>query len=78
MKEIKLEDKKYMIQSRMENIAREAYNTQLNLIMYEAYGEVQEVVEATKENLRKQKLAYEAMEKELSKVLEKGEEDENI
>lgn len=61
----------------MEAIAREKYNMELNLKMYEAYGENAEVINATKENIRKQELAYTALEKELEAIAE-GEKNENI
>ena len=78
MKEITTAQKKYMIEARMDNIAREAYNMQLNLKMYEAYGEDLEVINATKENIRKQELAYAVLEKLLRELESQEAVDENI
>lgn len=61
-------DKKKLIEGRMTNIAREAYSQELNLKMYAAYGEREEVVQATKNNIDKQAKAYEALEVELAAV----------
>lgn len=68
--EIKLSksDKKAIVENRMKNIAREMYNQEINLKMYTAYGEKEEVVRATKANIEKQKKAYLALGEELIAV----------
>ena len=78
MKEITTAQKKYMIEARMDNIAREAYNMQLNLKMYEAYGEEKEVINATRENIRKQELAFAALEQLLQELERQEAADEKL
>ena len=78
MKEITTAQKKYMIEARMDNIAREAYNMQLNLKMYEAYGEEKEVINATRENIRKQEMAFVALEQLLQELERQEAADEKL
>lgn len=61
-------DKKQILDNRMRNIAREIYNQELNLKMYAAYGEKQEIVASVITNIDKQKQAYGVLAVELSNV----------
>ena len=62
------EEKIKLIENKMTNIAREVYNQELNLKMYAAYGERQEVIQACQLNIDKQTKAYQALEGELQLV----------
>lgn len=65
---INTEDKIKLIEGRMQAIAREHYNQELNLKIYESYGETEQVINATKSNLDKQQKAYNALQEELTLV----------
>lgn len=61
-------DKIQLIEARMNAISREAYNQNLNLLMYEAYKEKAEVIAATQNTIEKQAKSYEALAEELEAV----------
>jgi flagellar biosynthesis regulator FlbT len=65
---IPVEEKIKLIENKMANIAREVYNQELNLKMYAAYQERQEVIQACQSNIDKQTKAYEALRAELEIV----------
>jgi undecaprenyl pyrophosphate synthase len=65
---VKKSDKLKILNNRMQQLAMEKYNQELNLKMYYAYGERDEVIQATQKNIEKQKKSYAALEKELTDV----------
>jgi undecaprenyl pyrophosphate synthase len=65
---VKKSDKLKILNNRMQQLAMEKYNQELNLKMYYAYGERDEVIQATQNNIEKQKKSYAALEKELADV----------
>lgn len=59
-------EKSTIVETRMRNIAREAYNLELTIKMYQAYGEKQEVIDQAISNHAKQIQAYDMLVQELA------------
>ena len=57
-------EKSTIVETRMRNIAREAYSLELTIKMYQGYGEQQEIIDQAISNHAKQIQAYAVLQKE--------------